>query len=444
MTFDPTKKRVTVMGLGRFGGGVGVARWLAAQHADVLVTDLQPAEKLTDSVASLDDLVRDGRVTLRLGEHRESDFTCCDALVVNPAVPKPWDNPYIRAAREGGAIVTTEIGLLVEQLAGSDEGRRRVVGVTGSAGKSTTASMIAHALRALGHTTHLGGNIGGSLLESLDRIAPTDRVVLELSSAMLHWLGGWSPGVAVVTNLAPNHLDWHGSFAHYAACKHHITANQQPEDSAVLGPSLSTWSTVPGVHVHRFDPSARVEGLAVPGSHNARNAALARAAIDCLGITASRAQIDDALRSFAGLPHRLCFLGKRKNARYYDDSKSTTPQATLLALDAFEARDGLARVHLIAGGYDKGSDLTPIALRAGGLAGLYCIGATGRGLAAAAPANAHDCATLDSAMAQVAARAQPGDIVLLSPGCASWDQFDNFEQRGLAFAALAGLSGSDP
>ena len=444
MIFDPTGKRVTVMGLGRFGGGVGVARWLAAQQADVLVTDLQPAEKLADSIASLDDLASDGRVTLRLGEHRESDFTACDALIVNPAVPKPWDNPHIRAAREAGALVTTEIGLLVEQLASTEAGRRRVIGVTGSAGKSTTASMIAHVLRALGHPVHLGGNIGGSLLEHLDRIAPTDRIVLELSSAMLHWLGDWSPGVAVVTNLSPNHLDWHGSLAHYTACKHRITAHQQPGDSAVLGDSLTDWPTPRAGDLQQLAPGDRVEGLAVPGSHNAQNAALARATVECLGTTATPVQIESSLRAFAGLAHRLCFLGNRKNICYYDDSKSTTPGATLLALDAFEARGELARVHLIAGGYDKGSDLTPIALRAGGLAGLYCVGATGHALAAAAPANAHTCGTLDNAMAAIAARAVAGDIVLLSPGCASWDQFDNFEQRGRAFAALAGLPGSTP
>lgn len=444
MMFDPAGKRVVVMGLGRFGGGVGVARWLATERAEVLVTDLQPADKLADSVHALDDLVGNGSVTLRLGEHRESDFAGCEALVVNPAVPLPWTNPHIRTAREAGALVTTEIGLLVGQVASNDAGRRRTIGITGSAGKSTTAAMLAHALRLLGQPAHLGGNIGGSLLERLDRIGPADRIVLELSSAMLHWLCDWSPGVAVVTNLLPNHLDWHGSPAHYAASKHRITTHQRPGDTTVLGASLRDWPTAPGAVVHRLGQGECVAGLAVPGVHNAQNAALARTTIASLGTGASHAQIDDALRSFPGLAHRLCLVGQREGVRYYDDSKSTTPQSTLLALDAFASRGELSRVHLVAGGYDKGSDLTPIAARARGLAGLYCIGATGATIAGAAQSNASKCTTLDAAMAAIAARVRPGDIVLLSPGCASWDQFENFEQRGLEFARLARQPGNAP
>ena len=427
------------MGLGRFGGGVGVARWLIEQGADVLVTDLQTADRLDASVAALGDAAGTGRLSFRLGEHREEDFAGCDLLVANPAVPRPWENPFIGAARDAGVGITTEIGLAIERLASDEAARGRTIGVTGSAGKSTTASMIAHALGGLGHPTHLGGNIGGSLLGTIDRIGRDDWVVLELSSAMLHWLGGWSPGVAVVTNVAPNHLDWHGTVEHYIECKRKLTARQRSGDAAVFGHMVGEWPTPPGVGVHRLETAARVDGLAIPGAHNASNAALAREAIERLGVGDSRAAIEAALRTFAGLPHRLCLLGERGGVRYYDDSKSTTPEATVLALDAFDEQGGLGRVHLIAGGYDKGSDLSPIAARAGGIAGLYCIGATGEAIAAGAGGSARVCGSLSRAMADISGRAADGDIVLLSPGCASWDQFENFEERGAAFAALAGF-----
>ncbi|MFG0259306.1 MAG: UDP-N-acetylmuramoyl-L-alanine--D-glutamate ligase, partial [Phycisphaerales bacterium JB041] len=422
-------------------GGVGVARWLVEQGADVLVTDLQSADRLEASAAALERATGPGRLSFRLGEHRDEDFTGCEILVANPAVPRPWDNRFVAAAKDAGVAITTEIGLAIERLALNEGGRRRTIGVTGSAGKSTTASMIAHALAELGHATHLGGNIGGSLLGSLDAIGPEDWVVLELSSAMLHWLPGWSPGVAVVTNVSPNHLDWHGTVEHYTACKHRLTAHQGAGDAAVLGHTIGAWPTRPEVRTRRPDSAARVEGLAIPGAHNARNAALARDTIECLGTGDSRAAIESALRTFAGLPHRLCLLGERGGVRYYDDSKSTTPEATVLALEAFAEQGALKRVHLIAGGYDKGSDLSPIAARASGVAGLYCIGATGDAIAAAAGDRARVCGSLPRAMSEISADANAGDIVLLSPGCASWDQFENFEQRGASFAALAGFGG---
>lgn len=432
---DLAGKRVTVMGLGRFGGGLGVTRWLAAQGATVLVTDLEPADKLQDAVAKLSDLVKAGRVTLALGGHSREHFTTCELLIANPAVPRPWENPYLRAATEAGVPITTEIGLLTGRL----PERRRVIGVTGSAAKSTTSAMIAHILHALGQPAHLGGNIGGSLLEALPTIAPDHWVVLELSSAMLHWLGDFSPGVAVLTNITPNHLDWHGSLEHYTQSKLRLLASQQPGDSAVLGPSLAHLATNPGVRRVVLDPDARVDNLAVPGSHNALNAAMACAAVARLGLDLPPERLHQGVRTFPGLPHRLCLLGEREGVRYYDDSKSTTPEAALLALRAFEDRGELARVHLIAGGYDKGSDLSPLAARAREIAGLYCIGKTGHRLAQAAGAHAHLAITLDRAMREIRDRTRRGDIVLLSPGCASWDQFENFEQRGRRFASLAGL-----
>lgn len=433
-------QRAVVMGLGRFGGGLGAARWLAGQGADVLVTDLQPEAKLHESVRQLDDLVRTGRVSLRLGGHNVSDFTTCDLVVVNPAAPTPWENRFVRAAEAGGARVTSEIALVCERL----PARKRVIGVTGSAGKSTCTAMIAHALKAMGERCVLGGNIGGSLLSDLETIDQRSWVALELSSAMLHWLSyeklGWAPGVAVVTNLEANHLDWHGCAEHYEQCKRSILSGQKPGDHAVLGPSLNgdSWRVAPGVTCCELAPGADVPGRVLPGKHNGINAAMSARAIAC---ALGEDRLDEAARhvaTFAGLPHRLRLISDSGGVRAYDDSKSTTPDATLLAIDAVgdAIERGRAGVHLIAGGYDKGADLSGVARTANSIGGLYTIGATGRALAEASGDADRFCETLDRAVDRAMSAARPGDAVLLSPGCASWDQFDNFEQRGRRFADL--------
>lgn len=449
---DLSAKRVTVMGLGRFGGGIGVTRYLVSRGADVLVTDLETPEKLAESVARIADLVESGRVTLRLGEHNVSDFTTCDLVVANPAVLKPWENRFLRAAEAASVPITTEIRLSIDALpAGA-----RIVAVTGSAGKSTTTALIHHVLSGLGETVHLGGNIGGSLLDRAgpnragpDRADPDgaghirdgDVVALELSSFQLHWLGAFPKRVAVVTNIDANHLDWHQTFDHYRASKQKILDGQQPGDVAILGPNVRDWPTAPGVRRVEIDPDASIPGLLIPGAHNELNGAVALQACRAIMEGHRRAPFDepaaiDVARTFPGLPHRLRHVSTIGGVRFYDDSKSTTPQATLLALDAFHVERATRRIHLIAGGYDKGQDLAPIALATPDLKGLYTIGKTGEWIAKAAGAAAIPCGTLEVALERIARRAAPGDVVLLSPGCASWDQFENYEKRGERFAAL--------
>jgi UDP-N-acetylmuramoylalanine--D-glutamate ligase len=416
--FEPRGRRVTVMGLGRFGGGAGVAHWLAAGGARVLVTDLDPAARLGPALARIAPCVESGRVTLRLGGHDAADFAACDLVVVNPAVPRPWENPYLAAARGAGVEIATEIGLVVERL-----DRARVIGVTGTAGKSTTAAMIHHVLERCGEPALLGGNIGGSLLERLADLTPRHWIVLELSSAMLYWLDagagrdaqpGWSPGTAVLTNLAPNHLDWHGSVEHYRRCKEGIFRHQRAGDAAVRGPVCGPGSVA----------------LRVPGRHNQANARLAIAAAAAAGIEPGRAAA--ALADFPGLPHRLQLVAERGGLRFYNDSKSTTPEATRLAVESF---GDAGSVHLLAGGYDKQIDLSAIVDLAREVAGLYTLGATGRSLAEAAAGRGHAqfCDTLEGAAEQALARMKRGDVLLLSPGCASWDQYVNYEERGEAF-----------
>ncbi len=425
-------RRVTVMGLGRFGGGEAVTRWLVEQGADIVISDRDDASKLAEPLARIADLIEQGRVTLHLGEHNVSDFTTVDMVIANPAVPMPWDNRFLRSAQAAGVPITTEIRLLVERL--PMQGCGKVIGVTGSAGKSTTAAMIHHLLQASGIASHLGGNIGGSLLPTLPHIKPDDWVVLELSSAMLHWLGegagypqakGWSPRAAVLTNITPNHIDWHGSFEHYRESKLNIFRHQAincRDCVALRGDDLN--------------PDESRIALSIPGEHNQRNARLAMETVQrATGMKFE--ELAPRLMGFAGLPHRLQLAGERDGLRFYNDSKSTTPEATLLAVASF---DDPLRVHLIAGGYDKKIDLSAIARLTPGIAGLYTIGETGNTLAEAGCRSgggfAAYCGTLDRAVETALARMRTGDVLLLSPGCASWDQFINFEQRGEQFTRL--------
>src|ERR671923_2351748 len=217
-------KRITVMGLGFFGGTIGLARYLVSQGAQVTVTDLKPAAALQDSVAALHGLP----VRLVLGKHELADFTDVDMVFASPAVRE--DSPYLVAARACGVPIDTEMNLFLRLCRGS------IIGVTGSNGKTTTTSLIGAMLRAANPRTRVGGNIGRSLLPEVASIAPGDPVVLELSSFQLEDLAavGRSPRIGLLLNLSPNHLDRHGSMEAYLAAKMQIFAHQRPDDVAIL------------------------------------------------------------------------------------------------------------------------------------------------------------------------------------------------------------------
>ena len=398
-------KRVTVMGLGRFGGGLGVTKWLLNQGAEVLLTDLASKHELEEQ---LHELGVHPNLQYVFGEHRIEDFANAEVVVANPAVPAPWNNLYLQSAWDVGVEVTTEIELLTKQL-----NRNNVIGVTGTSGKSTTSSMVHAALLSAGICSHLGGNIGGSLLNEVSSIAPTDIVVLELSSAMLWWLdrnGGWSPRVSILTTIEPNHIDWHGSFEEYKRCKELLFTHQKVGDTSLTQ-----------------DTEATFDDLQVLGKHNQRNAAVAFLAAIAVGADAKLARA--GIQKFGGLPHRLQFVCDG----FFNDSKSTTPSATKLAVDTFTDSKQL---HLIVGGYNKEIDLELLAKQSERVACMYAIGATRNAIAKLATGRVLCFETLQEAVCCAKSDMQEGNVLLLSPGCASWDQFDNYEQRGELFCKL--------
>jgi UDP-N-acetylmuramoylalanine--D-glutamate ligase len=428
---DLRGKRVTVAGLGRFGGQIAAARWLCGQGASVCISDRDPAEKLADSVAQLTDLP----IEMRLGGHREADFTGADLVVASPAIPPT--HAMLLAARAAGVPVVTEIQLFVERCAA------RILGVTGTKGKSTTTAMLGRILSRR-FTTWTGGNIGKSLLLEVDRIGPSDAVVLELSSFMLEYLGEarWSPHVAVVTMISADHLDWHGSAAAYVQAKKNILRFQGSDDYAVLNetdPPTAGLAREARGEVILYGKQERKFQLLLPGEHNQLNAQGAAAAAAVMGVDWMAAQ--EALADFAGLPHRLQLVHESAGVRYFNDSIATVPEAAVAALDSFPSK----KVIQIVGGSDKGLATTALcAALVKRAKAVLCIGATGPRLAeqmergdSPTAAAVYRCGDLATAVGIARHIAVAGDVVLLSPGFASYDQFTNFEQRGDQFAKLA-------
>lgn len=427
-------KRVTVIGLGRFGGGIGVTKWLCAQGARVTVSDKAPASDLADSIKALGG----ADVTLHLGGHLEEDFLKTDLLIVNPAVPRDMD--LYKAAVAAGVPRTTEINLFIERCPG------RLVGITGSVGKSTTTAMIGAILERK-FTTHVGGNIGKSLLEELGAIAGDHVVVLELSSFQLEDLPlvAVSPQIALVTNLLPNHLDRHGTMEAYGDAKKNIFRFQHKSDVLILNdscPVTSEWASEVRGRVEFFHAAPAGDEafeLCLPGEHNQSNAQAAWTACRELGV--DRETAAGALAGFRGLTHRLEFVVEREGVRYFNDSKCTTPEGAMVALGAF----GLRKAVVIVGGYDKHVSFDALgAMLAGRAKAVVGIGATREQILAAVEARRDGQSPVlvragDMASAVEAARglASCGDVVLLSPACASYDMFRNYEQRGEMFAELA-------
>ncbi len=447
--------RVTVVGLGRFGGAVGAIRFLARRGARVTVVDEAPAESLGSATEAVADCVE-----TCLFEVRPEQVPDSDLLVLSPAIrPQHW---IMELARERRIPHTSEIELFCANRRG------RLVVVTGSNGKSTTAAMVGQILRSTGRQCQVGGNIGGSLLSSIETLTSDDDVVLELSSFQLARIPPrrLAADVVVVTNFAPNHLDWHGSLDAYRRAKQRALHGVGPAGTLVTNADdadVREWAT-PGPRLQfgrdngedgvfladssivfrrgTAEEAVRPWSLPVPGQHNQHNALAAAATAWTLGV--DPAAIAAALGAFVGLPMRLQPCGTIGGRTFVNDSGATTPESTVEALRSF--RQPLV---LIAGGADKGVDLGPLATEAARTCrAAHWVGQTAGTLSrCAAEANpafsqlCHD--SLESAVRAAVDVSRPGDIVILSPGCASFGMYANYEQRGSHFDALVQAIGQE-
>jgi UDP-N-acetylmuramoylalanine--D-glutamate ligase len=466
-----------VVGLAR--EGTAVARFLAERGAHVTVTDAKPAGALAEPLSALEGLA----IEFVLGGHPEHLLETADVLIVSPGVP--MEVPFLARARQQGLPLSSETRLFTHLCPAP------VVGITGSSGKTTTTALVGEMLKAAGRRTWVGGNIGRPLIEHLEEIEPDDAVVMELSSFQLELFApwsragaaqgpasllldpaGWSPRVAAVLNVTPNHLDRHGTMEAYVAAKAHILAYQRPGDVAVLNlddrvcrrlsrqisqqtEARPIWFSLEeepeeGSFARGAQLVLRLEGreetvcsreeLMLLGQHNIANTLAAFALAGAAGAPV------EALRrvatSFAGVEHRLELVRERQGVRWYNDSIATSPERTMAALRAFEAP-----IVLLAGGRDKHlpwEEMAALAWRKVRYLILFGEAAdkVESAMARTRPSDTtagtaiHHAGTVAGAVALADRLARAGDVVLLSPGGTSFDSYHDFVARGEHFRRL--------
>ena len=439
------KMHVLVVGLARTG--FATALFCAKHNATVTATDLRSEAQLGDVPAKL----WGAGVKLELGGHQEKTYLAQDLIIPSPGVPA--DNPFLALARSKKITVWSEIELAYRFLEGE------MIGITGSNGKTTTTTLVHHILKSSGRKVLLAGNVGTALISEVEEMNAQTWSVVELSSFQLELTDKFRPDIGVFLNLTPDHLDRHKTMEAYTAAKLRIFAKQTELDAAVLNaddaPTVALAPKKPQVfwfsRQHEVKQGACVKGddilvvhhgkqefvmkvseIPLAGGHNVENVLAA--------VTAARlaevdpATIGTAVRSFAGVEHRLEFVAEIDGVRYYNDSKATNVDATLKALDAFPGG-----IFIILGGKDKGSDYTvlrqplrekaKLALLIGAAAEKIDQQITGSVRIAHAE-------TLQRAVDLASHASEPGDVVLLAPACASFDQFENYEQRGRVFKSL--------
>ncbi len=448
--------KVAVLGLGR--SGLATARALRAGDAEPLCWDDNPAAREAAEAEGF--TCRD--------LHKAGAFDDAAALITSPGIPHlyPKPNPVIRAAIEGGVPVDNDIGLFFRSFADAEwqmyDQPPKVVAVTGSNGKSTTVALLHHILQETGRDSQLAGNIGRGVLD-IDPPGEGGVVVLELSSYQTELARALTPDVAVFTNLSPDHLDRHGGMGGYFAAKRRLFAEGGPDravigidedeglflagqlseglgDDRVIRVSAARKLTGPGWQVfarkgflseyRKGRQAASIdlrEMMGLPGAHNHQNACAAYAAARTLGLAPRL--IGEAMASFPGLPHRSQTIAEADGVRYVNDSKATNLDSAVKALSAFR------NIRWICGGLEKDGGLDALKGQTGNVAKAYVIGREAAGFALQLDVEAEVCTTMAAAVERAMAEAQPGDTVLLAPAAASFDQYDNFEQRGDDFVA---------
>jgi UDP-N-acetylmuramoylalanine--D-glutamate ligase len=443
-------KRVLVVGLGK--SGVASALFLKARGARVTVSDTKSGDELRNEIPSL----LDHGITVETGGHGERTFRGQDLIIVSPGVPV--DAPLLVQARAMGEAVIGEIELAAQFLPGP------IVGITGSNGKTTTTTLTGEILTAGGLPTLVGGNIGTPAIALAERAKRETVVVLEVSSFQLETIQTFRPKVAVVLNVTPDHLDRHRTFEAYVDAKARIFENQGGNDFAVLNEDDPTCVNMAartraqvfwfsrqkevkrGAWVHEGNILFRdgrelhknaqrevmlVSEIPLKGAHNLENVLAAVCAGALMGCAPEK--IRQAVRDFKAVEHRLEFVATIRGVDYYNDSKATNVDATIKALESFPAN-----IHLILGGKDKGSDYSVLnELLRQRVKRVYTIGAAaGKIESQIKGVEVVHAETLENALRKAHAVAMPGDVVLLAPACASFDQFKNYEERGRVFKEI--------
>ncbi len=442
---DLKDKRALVVGLGK--SGVASALFLKSRGARVTVSDSKPEAELRNEIL----LLLDHGITVETGGHGDRTFRGQDLIVVSPGVP--FDAPQLEQARALGEPVIGEVELAAQFLSGP------IVAITGANGKTTTTTLAGEIIAAGKFPTLVGGNIGTPAISFADQARPDTWTVLEVSSFQLETIVSFRPRIAVILNITPDHLDRHKTFANYVNAKARIFENQRPDDFAVLNADDPTtaglagrtraplfWfsrkkevekgSFVRSGHILFRDGKSEREIMPLSenplkGAHNLENV-LAGVSIGAL-VGCQPAQIREAVRNFKAVEHRLEFVAKVAGVDYYNDSKATNVDATIKALESFPAN-----IHLILGGKDKGSDYSVLnALLRERVKRVYTIGAAAAKIESQiAGAEILSSHTLENAIRRASESATTGDIVLLAPACASFDQFENYEHRGRVFKEI--------
>jgi UDP-N-acetylmuramoylalanine--D-glutamate ligase len=448
-------KRVLVVGLGK--SGVASALFLKAHGARVTVSDTKSGDELHNEIPVL----LDHGITVETGGHGERTFRGQDLIVVSPGVPV--DAAPLAQARALGETVIGEIELAAQFLPGP------MVAITGSNGKTTTTTLTGEIMTAAGFPALVGGNIGTPAISLAEHAKPETVIVLEVSSFQLETIQTFRPKVAVVLNVTPDHLDRHRTFEAYVDAKARVFENQQAADFSVLNaddPTCVAMAARTKAQVFWFSRQKEVKQgawvhdgkilfrdgrskhetqqhevmqaseIPLKGAHNLENVLAAVCAGALMGCAPEK--IRQAVRDFKAVEHRLEFVATIRGVDYYNDSKATNVDATIKALESFPAN-----IHLILGGKDKGSDYTVLNdLLRQRVKRVYTIGAAAAKIesqivsSASGNAEVVHAETLENALRKAHATAQPGDVVLLAPACASFDQFKNYEHRGQVFKEI--------
>ncbi|MDD8020504.1 MAG: UDP-N-acetylmuramoyl-L-alanine--D-glutamate ligase [Acidobacteriota bacterium] len=433
-------KKVVVVGFGRTGQAV--CGFLLGQQASVIVSDKKPESELSKV-----ELYKAKGVHFDTGANRPEVLTQADLIVLSPGVPPL---PEVLVARDKGIKVISEIELAYPYLRG------KLIGITGSNGKSTTATLIYSILKKAGFRVHLAGNIGQPLISFIKKVKPGHIVVTELSSFQLEFTERFRTDISVFLNISPNHLDWHKTFDHYLQAKKKLFDHRQAADKVIVNrddPCLWSWRQEEKHEFYAFSrkhsvplgcylqgtkiilklkeeiPVMDVQKIKLRGVHNQENVMAAILTTRLAG--ASLSSIRTTIKKFTGLEHRLEEVRKIKGVLFVNDSKATTVEATIKAIESFEQP-----IILILGGRDKGSDFSPLrrALK-GKVKQVLLIGEARKKIRQAIKGirPVEEAATFRQLVERAYLAASPGDVVLLAPACTSWDMFSSFEERGRLF-----------